>query len=130
MPLRDHFRSPVNDHHSWEGFHGFWPAMIVQHLEPVLPKRFIAEPRVHLGTFFEVDVAAFDDESPFDVDTQLSNEGGVATAVWAPPEPTLTVETDAADASEYEVFLFDIERERRLVAAIEIVSPSNKDPES
>ena len=29
MPLRDHFRPPLADRRSWEGFHGQWPAMIV-----------------------------------------------------------------------------------------------------
>jgi hypothetical protein len=29
MPLRDHFRPPLDDITSWEGFHGRWPAMIV-----------------------------------------------------------------------------------------------------
>jgi hypothetical protein len=25
MPLSDHFRSPVNDTHSWDEVHGQWP---------------------------------------------------------------------------------------------------------
>jgi hypothetical protein len=29
MPLRDHFRPPVDTLASWEGFHGQWPAVIV-----------------------------------------------------------------------------------------------------
>jgi hypothetical protein len=29
MPLRDHFRPPLDDLTSWEGFHGGWPMMIV-----------------------------------------------------------------------------------------------------
>jgi hypothetical protein len=51
MPLRDHFRPPVSQHASWEGFHGQWPAMIVQQLNPVLPDGYMAEPRVHLGPY-------------------------------------------------------------------------------
>ena len=40
-------------------------------------------------------------------------------------------ETDPPDEYEYEVRIFDLERERTLVAAIELVSPANKDrPES
>ena len=31
MPLRDHFRSPVNDTHSWDEVHGGWPMEIVRH---------------------------------------------------------------------------------------------------
>jgi hypothetical protein len=30
MPLRDHFRPPLDNAHSWEGLHGQWPAVIVQ----------------------------------------------------------------------------------------------------
>ncbi len=54
MPLRDHFRPPVWNQASWEGFHGGWPMMMVLDLAPKLPKGFAAEPRVHLGTYFEV----------------------------------------------------------------------------
>lgn len=60
-------------------------------------------------------------------------EGGVAVAVaaWAPPKLTLTLETELPDQDEYEVRMYDARHGRRLVAAIEIVSPSNKDrPES
>ena len=56
---------------------------------------------------------------------------GVAVATWAPPKPTLTLETELPDQDEYEVRVYDARHGRRLVAAIEIVSPSNKDrPES
>lgn len=90
MPLRDHFRPPVNKKASSEGFHGMWPASIVQQLRKQLPPGYVAEPRVHLGTL-----------------------------------------TDPPDEYEYEVRIFDVERERTLVAAIELVSPANKDrPES
>ncbi|HUG69735.1 MAG TPA: DUF4058 family protein, partial [Pirellulaceae bacterium] len=79
MPLHDHFRPPIwNNKASWEGFHGGWPMAMVQQLVKVLPEQYTAEPRVHLG-------------------------------------------------SEYEVLIFDQERGRQLVAAIEIVSPANKD---
>ena len=50
MPLRDHFRPPVSKQASWEGFHGMWPASIVQQLRKQLPPGYVAEPRVHLGT--------------------------------------------------------------------------------
>src|SRR5258708_7008185 len=29
MPLRDHFRSPLDDVRHWESFHATWPVMIV-----------------------------------------------------------------------------------------------------
>src|SRR5947209_31651 len=44
MPLRDHFRSPVNDKHHWSGFHGQWPGEIVRTLFDLLPPGFHASP--------------------------------------------------------------------------------------
>jgi hypothetical protein len=102
MPLRDHFRPPVSKKASWEGFHGMWPASIVQQLRKQLPPGYVAEPRVHLGTLMEIDAGALE-----------SHE--------------VAVETDPPDEYEYEVRIFDLERERTLVAAIELVSPANKD---
>ncbi len=90
MPLRDHFRPPLDDITSWEGFYGAWPAMIVTALNRKLPPLNAAEPRVHLGTSFEV-------------------------------------VTDLPDQYEYEVRVYDRRRHRHLVAAVEIVSPANKD---
>src|SRR5205823_8907418 len=54
MPLRDHFRPPVKKLASWEGFHGMWPATMVQHLAPLLPQHYTAEPRAHLGSYVEI----------------------------------------------------------------------------
>ena len=42
MPLRDHFRPPIDNLASWEGFHGQWPAVIVQHLRKQLPAGYVA----------------------------------------------------------------------------------------
>src|SRR5437764_10652967 len=108
MPLRDHFRSPLDDITSWEGFHGGWPMVIVQQLGKKLPSRFIAEPRVHFGPSMEIDVATFDKEDVGGLPTGAGQEnGGVATAVWAPSQPTLVVETEPPDTDEYEVRVFD-----------------------
>ena len=60
MPLRDHFRPPLSNRSSWEGLHGGWPMVIVQQLVRTLPDRYVAEPRVHLGTQWEVDVVTLD----------------------------------------------------------------------
>jgi hypothetical protein len=88
MPLRDHFRSPLDDLTAWEGFHGGWPMMIVLSLSSKLPRQYVAAPRVHSGSYLNTDRRAQD---------------------------------------EYEVRISDSERGRHLVAAIEIVSPANKD---
>jgi hypothetical protein len=130
MPLRDHFRPPLDDVTSWEGFHGQWPAVIVIALNRILPRRFKAEPRVHLGAYAEIDVTAFEMEEPLpfapDTGPGEANGGGVATAAWAPPRPTFGIAAELPDQYEYEVRVYDTKRHRRLVAAVEIVSPANK----
>jgi hypothetical protein len=131
MPLRDQFRPPVENKNSWDEVHGMWPAVIVQQLFPILPKGFVAAPGVHLGTAFEIDVSAHQDDEPAPPENASNGNGGVAVATWAPPQPTLTLETELPDQDEYEVRVYDARHGRRLVAAIEIVSPANKDrPES
>jgi hypothetical protein len=42
MPLRDHFRPPLDDAHLWEELHGQWPAVIVQQLRKKLPPGYEA----------------------------------------------------------------------------------------
>src|SRR5437016_1561391 len=104
MPLRDHFRPPLDDLTSWEGFHGGWPMMIVQALQRKRPRRYVAAPHVHSGSFVEIDVATYEKDElsvPSPV-AGTENGGGVATAVWAPPRPTLTLVTDLPEQDEYE----------------------------
>ena len=60
MPLRDHFRSPLDDVTAWEGFHGGWPMVIVQKLGKKLPPRYVAAPRSHSGSQVEIDIATYD----------------------------------------------------------------------
>ena len=128
MPLRDHFHPPLENEASWEGFHGAWPTMIVIALGRRLPLGYAAEPRAHLGTYYEIDVASYERDIPARLAPEAGvEEGGVATAIWAPPQPTLAVATDFPDQYEYEVLIYDTKHRRRLVAAVEIVSPANKD---
>jgi hypothetical protein len=103
MPLRDHFNPPLDDHHSWDALHADWPTVIVMALKRKLPPGYIAVPHIHLGTVIEIDVASFEKELP----------GAGAT--------------DSPGQDEYEVRVYDARRDRRLVAAVEIVSRSNKD---
>ena len=105
--------------------------MIVLTLAPKLPRRYVAEPRVQLGVSAEIDVGTFEEDdassSGLSRGTGNGEEGGIATTVWAPPRPTLTLVTDFPAETAYEVRVFDLERGSRLVAAVEIVSPANKD---
>jgi len=134
MPLRDHFRPPIWNHSSWEGFHGGWPMTVVQQLVKVLPEGYTAEPRVHLGDYYEIDVCAFEaaeggTEDAVAVESRIGDGGSesVATAAYAPPQPTLVLDAELEEQYAYEVLIFDHTRNRQLVAAIEIVSPANKD---
>lgn len=133
MPLRDHFHPPVSKRSSWEGFHGLWPAVIVQQLASRLPHGFVAEPRVHLGSFYEIDVRALDriEEHAPGVSSSWQPTAGTATGIQAYPAPTLVLDAEFPEQYGYEVLIFDLARDRRLVAAVEIASPTNKDrPES
>ena len=77
--------------------------------------------------------AAFEERErgePIFSSTRVSDVG-VATAPQAPPAPILTLDAEFPEQYAYEVLIFDLQRDRRLVAAVEIVSPANKDrPES
>jgi hypothetical protein len=102
VPLRDHFHPPVSKKASWEGFHGMWLASIA----PWKRTRSLT-PGLPATT------------------------ATAALTAWAATDPAVAVETDPPDEYEYEVRIFDVERERTLVAAIELVSPANRDrPES
>lgn len=97
---------------------------MVQQLEPKLPEEFTAEPRVHLGTNFEIDVCAYEWEVGF---SSTEGGGGTATATLLAPAPTRVSAVELTEEYAYEVLIFDHGRGRQLVAAIEIVSPGNKD---
>jgi hypothetical protein len=127
MPLRDHFNPPFSKILSWGQFHGQWPAAIVRQLNATLPAQYRAGPTVHLGREAEVDVGTFESQSPWGTARGQAGNGGTAVAVWAPAEPTLAVETDLADFDEFEVRVYDTSRDQRLVAAVELISPGNKD---
>src|SRR5688572_9682933 len=123
MPLRDHFHSPINDKHRWDAVHGQWPGEIVRTLFDLLPPGFVAEPQVYHPAPFEVD------DSMLEEDTRVreteARRGGTATL--SASAPTLTVPADLDELDEYEVRVYDADRLRTLVAAIEIISPANKD---
>jgi Protein of unknown function (DUF4058) len=129
MPLRDHFHPPLADRRTWEAVHTSWPMMIVVDLSRRLPAGYVAEPGVHQGSSIGVDVATYEDEALLSGTSHDEGGGGteVATAVWAPPMPTLTFATDWPAQDAYEVRVYDARSGFRLVAAVEIVSPANKD---
>ena len=122
MPLRDHFRPPDMRLASWEEVHGFWPAAIAARLNSILPPHYRSGVKIHLGTLVEVNTGAFE------LDGAREYEGGTDTALaWEAAAPTLLLDTDELTPPEYEVRVYDESMGRRLVAAVEIVSPRNKD---
>ncbi|HET6879701.1 MAG TPA: hypothetical protein VFI31_06090 [Pirellulales bacterium] len=125
MPLRDHFHTKSTVL-KWEALHGFWPAAIVARLNSILPKEYIAQPRVRLGTTMEIDVGALERESGNLSPGNGYGEGGVAVTAWTPAAPAVLLDAELPEPDEYEVNVYS-EDEFRLVAAIELLSPSNKD---
>ncbi len=124
MPLLDHFRPPLSRERHWEAFHAAWAGSIADALNRVLPPGYFAEELTHVGASAEIDVATFEPTTPA---TPLNGTGGVAVApaVWAPPAPRAVV--PAAFADDFEVRVFSGRSGPTLVAAIELVSPANKD---
>ncbi len=125
MPLLDHFHPPLVEDYGWEGFHSHWASAMVSDLNlGRLPAGYRAEPRVRLGGGgAEVDIGALERNAPPAAGPQGN---GVATAVWAPPQPGLETIASFADQDIFEVLLIH-KSWRRLAAAIELVSPANKD---
>ncbi len=124
MPLRDHLSEPAAksplpvgelSRYAWAN------AMVIQLNQELLPANFWAIPKVHIGSQVEVDVATLRlrEEQP-------TTGNGTATAVWSPHQAALAVEIAFADQDTVEVQIRDHDY-RRLVAAIELVSPGNKD---
>lgn len=122
MPLLDHFHPPLHPRRHRESFHVTWAGAIADLLnESLLPDGYFAEEHAHAGARVEIDVATFADEP-------APAGAAVATRAYAPPAPPLTV--PAAFPDEFEVRVYEAEGGARLVAAIELVSPANKDRES
>jgi hypothetical protein len=109
--------------HPWRGFHSAWAAAIARLLNHGgLPAGFYAIPNMELEGPVEIDVAALR-ERPADQAT-AAEEG---PASWAPPEAALTVTLDFPPLDLVEVQVLFDEDGPRLVAAVDLVSPSNED---
>jgi Protein of unknown function (DUF4058) len=121
MPLLDHFHPPLHGPRRWEGFHHAWATVIAQHLNEALPPGYFAEPEISVGPELEIDVATLELARPGRAD------GGNATAVYSPPRPRIAVQVDFARLDTYEIRVYQDLGGAELRAAIELVSPANKD---
>ncbi|MBY0227709.1 MAG: hypothetical protein K2W96_00375 [Gemmataceae bacterium] len=119
MPLLDHFRPPLSVERPWDGVHSVWASAIARLLNHgVLPEDYVALPQVTMAGRIEIDVATVRDSG---------SGGGVATATYAPPRPALSGPLDASSLAGREVQVVQNLGGPRLRAAIELVSPGNKD---
>lgn len=128
MQLLDHFHPPLSLVRHWESFHARWAAAIADVLnDELLPTEYFAEVQVHVGSRVEVDVGTFG-EVPAGVAEAPRSGTATATLVarpWAPPAPAMTM--PGAFPDSLEILVFRTEAGPTLVAAIELVSPGNKD---
>ena len=132
MPLKDHARLHPTD--QWSGFHSTWAIEMMGRLNrDVLTARYKARPNLYLGNRAEADVATLEQVEVGSLFEGSGGEGGAAVATatlaYAPPRATLSGPVTFGDTDVFEVQVLGDRDGWRLVAAIELVSPSNKDRE-
>jgi hypothetical protein len=126
MPLLDHFHPPVSERRRWEGFHGLWAAALVETLNrDVLADEYFADMHVHIGSQVEVDVATLEEPTSQGHQRDDTSAAAGAASPWRPPDTTLVMPTVFPD--DVEVQVLATASGTTLVAAIELVSPGNKD---
>jgi hypothetical protein len=116
MNLQDHFRPPLSVRRHWHAFHNAWATYLASDFNVLLPEGYFAEPNVQFG--IEIDVATFEE-----ADHSAPTNGDGA---WNPPAPTLTIPF-VASTDVVEVLVYDSREGPTLAAAVELVSPANKD---
>src|SRR5205807_2420625 len=105
----------------WDGFHHLWISEILRWVKPRLPAPY----RAYIGTAPTVAIGAMEGKP----DVSVSREPGSPNG---PPQPTGDPANDEPDV-EIAVAMIDpatalfVEAEGRLIAAVEIISPRNKD---
>lgn len=121
MPLLDHFHDPIARVRGWEPFHNGWATHLAGSLNEILPAGYYAEPTARRGPRIEADVAV---DEAFDPAAPLASPP--AAPAFAPATPLHSTRTEFLDEFETRVYRGS-EHGGRLVAAIELVSPANKD---
>ncbi|MCI0638353.1 MAG: DUF4058 family protein [Gemmataceae bacterium] len=121
MSLLDHFHPPLHGPRRWEGFHHAWATFIAQQLnQETLPPDYFAESEISLGPELEIDVATM----------EWAGNGSKerkATQVWSPARPKITAKVDFARLDSYAIHVYQDLGGPQLRAAVELVSPANKD---
>jgi len=118
MPLLDHFRPPVSELEQWNSFHSNWATRIADRLTELIPHEFRVHENLKLGGGVEIDVAAVRSAPGMNGTTSPHH------SLWQPFAATII---PATFPDRFEVLVFRQFGGRQLVAAIELVSPGNKD---
>jgi len=122
MPLLDHFNPPLSRTHPWRSFHGAWAGAMARLLnQGVLPAGYYAIPLVDRDGPIEIDVAALRTQAA------PAPEDATSPPAWTAPAAGMTVAVELPPADAVEVHIFADEGDPRLAAAVELVSPRNKD---
>ena len=123
MPLLDHFNPPLNRTHPRRSFHGAWAAAMARLLNrDVLPPGSYAVPLVDRDGPIEIDMAALREQG-----APLPASGAAGPQTWVAPAPVLAVAVDLPAVDGVEVQVFADDGDPRLAAAVELLSPRNKD---
>lgn len=120
MPLLDRFHPPLLRTHPWRSFHSAWASAMARLLNAgVLPPGYYAVPFRDRDGPIEIDVAALGKAAPDVI-------SGTVTQ-WQPPEPALAVAVEWPQTDEVRVEVRSEDGDPPLAAAIELLSPRNKD---
>jgi len=119
MPLHDHFSLPLSASRPWEGFYSAWTTVIAQELNRILPAEYVAIPQSSRGSMVEIDAIAL----------ELSPASGTSGSAltWSPSQPEWSGTVDWSARDLFEIRIFQNNDNPRVVGAIELISPANKD---
>lgn len=123
MPLLDHFHPPLSRTHPWRGFHGAWAAAMARLLNGgVLPPGYYAVPFLDRDGPVEIDVAALRE-------SEVAGSAGAPGEhqLWTPAAPGLAVAVEWPSVDDVRVEVFTDDGDPRVAAAVELISPRNKD---
>lgn len=140
MPLLDHFHGPFA-WRPWQSFHARWSISIADDLNRRLPRQFVADAPMRLGSAVEADVVEYEqreDLAPTNgtpgiglagtggvaVATEPQTQAAIETVLYTPPVTDLSMPADFPP--EVFVEIKDVTQQYRVVAVVELVSPGNK----
>ena len=123
MPLLDHFKPSVVAQLQWNSFHSNWASRIADDLCELLPEPYRAEEHIRASGGVEIDIATYRGTSD-QANGKSLNHTQEERLSWQPPLPS-GVEANLLPES-FEIQIVKVAH-RQIVAAIELISPANKD---